>query len=144
MTPEGKLRLLLVRQFMCIAVVAIAFALVLIFHDYGGVGAILLLIVATRSPTSAKQKCPLCGQPNRCAMAGRHPVGPCWCVSIRLTADMLEAVPTEDRGVRCICAICARALASGVAPKHAMQPTSVKQNTEQAAGGVLKKLRVER
>ena len=42
------MRLLLVRQFVCIAVVAIAFALVLIFHDYGGVGAILLLIVATR------------------------------------------------------------------------------------------------
>jgi hypothetical protein len=36
-------------------------------------------------------------------------------VSIRLTADMLEAVPTEDRGVRCICATCVRALASGVA-----------------------------
>jgi hypothetical protein len=67
------------------------------------------------APMSDKQKCPLCGQPNRCAMAEGHSVGACWCVSIRLTADMLEAVPTEDRGVRCICATCARALASGVA-----------------------------
>jgi len=64
---------------------------------------------------SDKQKCPLCGQPNRCAMAEEHPVGACWCVSIRLTADMLEAVPTEDRGVRCICETCAHALASGAA-----------------------------
>src|SRR6202035_2572451 len=67
------------------------------------------------APMSDKQKCPLCGQPNRCAMAEGHSVGACWCVSIRLTADMLEAVPTEDRGVRCICATCARALASRVA-----------------------------
>jgi hypothetical protein len=62
---------------------------------------------------SDRQKCPLCGRPNRCAMAEGHPVGACWCVSMRLTADMLEAVPTEDRGVRCICDTCARALASG-------------------------------
>jgi hypothetical protein len=48
-------------------------------------------------------------------MAEEHPVGACWCVSIRLTADMLEAVPTEDRGVRCICETCAHALASGAA-----------------------------
>ena len=66
------------------------------------------------APMSDKQKCPLCGQPNRCAMAEGHAVGACWCVSIKLTADMLEAVPTEDRGVRCICDTCARALASGV------------------------------
>jgi hypothetical protein len=65
-------------------------------------------------------------------------------VSIRLTVDMLEAVPSEDRGVRCICETCARALASGVAPNQAMPRTSVKQNTEQAARGVLRKLRVER
>jgi len=77
-------------------------------------------------------------------MAEGYPVGACWCVSIRLTVDMLEAVPSEDRGVRCICETCARGLASGVAPNQAMQRTSVKQNTEQAAGGVLRKLRVER
>ena len=67
------------------------------------------------APMSDKQKCPLCGQPNRCAMAEEHPVDTCWCVSIRLPADMLEAVPTEDRGVRCICETCARALASSAA-----------------------------
>jgi hypothetical protein len=70
---------------------------------------------SVNAPMSDKQKCPLCGQPNRCAMAEGQLVGACWCVSIRLTADMLEAVPTEDRGVRCICVTCARALASSVA-----------------------------
>ena len=61
---------------------------------------------------SGKQKCPLCDKSNRCAMAEGQSVSACWCTSIRLTVDMLEAVPTEDRGVRCICATCARALGS--------------------------------
>jgi len=29
---------------------------------------------------SYKQRCPLCGQPNRCAMAEGQSVGACWCV----------------------------------------------------------------
>src|ERR1700687_2619822 len=73
------------------------------------------------APMSNKQKCPLCGQPNRCAMAEGHSVGACWCVSITLTADMLEAVPPEDRGVRSICATCARALANDVANQTSSQ-----------------------
>jgi hypothetical protein len=61
---------------------------------------------------SDKQKCPLCDQPNHCEMAEGQSVSVCWCTSIRLTVDMLEAVPTKDRSVRCICATCARALAT--------------------------------
>jgi len=61
---------------------------------------------------SDEQKCPLCDQPNRCAMAEGESVSACWCTNIRLTVDMLEAVPTKDRGVRCICATCAHALAT--------------------------------
>ena len=32
-------------------------------------------------------------------MAEGESVSPCWCTNIRLTVDMLEAVPTKDRGV---------------------------------------------
>ena len=64
---------------------------------------------------SDEQTCPLCRQPNRCAMAEGQPVTACWCVSAKLTRDLLEAVPVEDRGLRCICAACARMLASGAA-----------------------------
>ena len=72
---------------------------------------------------SDEQKCPLCDQPNRCAMAEDESVSACWCTSIRLTEDMLEAVPAKDRGVRCVCATCARALATA-SPNQALQPTA--------------------
>jgi hypothetical protein len=72
---------------------------------------------------SDEQKCPLCDQPNGCAMAEDESVSACWCTSIRLTEDMLEAVPAKDRGVRCVCATCARALATA-SPNQALQPTA--------------------
>jgi Cysteine-rich CWC len=70
----------------------------------------------SESSMSDNQKCSLCGQPNRCAMTEGQSVSACWCASIRLTEDMLEAVPTEDRGVRCICARCARELSQLTPP----------------------------
>jgi len=75
------------------------------------------------APMSDKQKCPLCDQPNRCVMAEGESVSACWCTNIRLAVDMLEAVPTKDRGVRCICATCARALATA-SPNQSLQPTT--------------------
>jgi hypothetical protein len=72
---------------------------------------------------SDEQKCPLCDQPIRCAMDEDESISTCWCTSIRLTEDMLEAVPAKDRGVRCVCATCARALATA-SPNQALQPTA--------------------
>jgi hypothetical protein len=72
---------------------------------------------------SDEQKCPLCDQSNRCAMAEDESISACWCTSIRLTEDMLGAVPAKDRGVRCVCATCARALATA-SPNQALQPTA--------------------
>jgi len=56
-------------------------------------------------------------------MAEDKSVSACWCTSIRLAEDMLEAVPAKDRGVRCVCATCARALATTSA-NQALQPTA--------------------
>ena len=75
------------------------------------------------APMSDEQKCPLCDQPNRCAMVEDESISACWCTSIRLTEDMLETTPAKDRGVRCVCATCARALASA-SPNQALQPTA--------------------
>jgi hypothetical protein len=72
---------------------------------------------------SDEQKCPLCDQPNRCAMAEDESISACWCTSIRLTEDMLGAVPAKDRGVRCVCATCARALATA-SPNQALHSTA--------------------
>jgi len=76
---------------------------------------------------SDEQKCPLCDQANRCAMAENESVSACWCTSIRLTEDMLEEVPAKDRGVRCVCATCARALATA-SLNQALQPTLSRRN----------------
>jgi hypothetical protein len=53
-------------------------------------------------------RCPLCGSPNRCALAAGAPAaGPCWCAGRVIPADRLARVPAAARGVACICAACA-------------------------------------
>ena len=57
-------------------------------------------------------RCPLCGQPNRCAMEIEHETGvkqgPCWCVSVEFTPELMARVPAEAQGKACICAACAQ------------------------------------
>ena len=62
--------------------------------------------------------CPLCGQPNACAMAtpqtatqGAEAVhaGPCWCTRVHFSADLLKQVPEAARNKACICAACVAA-----------------------------------
>jgi hypothetical protein len=56
--------------------------------------------------------CPLCGQPNQCAMAAaKHSgqaVSPCWCVQVSFSADLLARVPEAAQNKACICETCAR------------------------------------
>jgi len=56
--------------------------------------------------------CPLCGQPNHCAMevekATGQPQGPCWCTQVDFAQSLLEQIAVEHRGKACVCANCAR------------------------------------
>ncbi|MGY8903592.1 MAG: cysteine-rich CWC family protein [Burkholderiales bacterium] len=54
--------------------------------------------------------CPLCAQPNACAVAasGRFNVE-CWCTQAAFSADLLAQVPPQLRDKACICASCAAA-----------------------------------
>ncbi|WP_332826737.1 cysteine-rich CWC family protein [Ramlibacter sp.] len=56
--------------------------------------------------------CPLCGQPNRCAMEVQRATGaaqpPCWCTQVKFPADLLARVPAQAQRIACICAACAR------------------------------------
>ena len=65
-------------------------------------------------------RCPLCGQPNACAMVspegGAAPAGPCWCTRVHFSADLLQAVPEAARNQACICAACVAA--SEATPQH--------------------------
>lgn len=54
--------------------------------------------------------CPLCGQPNQCAMEQRQgesaPV-PCWCTTVVFSAELLGRVPDAARNLACVCPSCA-------------------------------------
>lgn len=56
--------------------------------------------------------CPLCGQPNGCAMERQRATGveqpPCWCTRVDFGADLLAGVPAEAQRLACICPACAR------------------------------------
>ncbi len=59
------------------------------------------------------EQCPLCGQPNRCAMELEKETGqaqpPCWCTTMAFDNAVLDKIPADSRGVACICAACAAA-----------------------------------
>ena len=58
------------------------------------------------------ERCPVCGQPNQCAMEIERITGekqpPCWCTRIDFPPDLLARVPLDKKGVACICPACAR------------------------------------
>jgi len=71
-----------------------------------------------KAPEIDPARCPLCGEPNRCAMeierATGQKQGPCWCVSATFSPELLERVPAAGAGQACICARCAGAAVPGV------------------------------
>ena len=56
-------------------------------------------------------RCPICGEPNRCAVEIERETGvaqgPCWCTNLDFTSDLLARVPAAAQGTACICAACA-------------------------------------
>ncbi|CAN7412274.1 cysteine-rich CWC family protein [Acidovorax facilis] len=60
---------------------------------------------ATDAP--AASVCPLCGQPNLCAIAAGQPSESCWCMAPGTVApEALAALRPEQRGKTCICPAC--------------------------------------
>ncbi len=58
--------------------------------------------------TVAARHCPLCGQPNGCAVARAGTFDtPCWCAEVRMSPAALASVPASERGRACLCASCA-------------------------------------
>lgn len=56
-------------------------------------------------------RCPLCGGPNGCVMAGgcdtARAGGPCWCREVSFSAELLARVPAHAQRRACICRHCA-------------------------------------
>ncbi len=61
--------------------------------------------------------CPLCGQPNQCAMevakATGQPIAKCWCVNVSFSAELLAKVPAAAQNKACICQACVAKEAHG-------------------------------
>jgi hypothetical protein len=64
------------------------------------------------APVFPATLCPLCGQPNRCAMELERETGvkqeACWCTQVDFGAELLARVPAEAQRRACICPACAR------------------------------------
>lgn len=56
-------------------------------------------------------RCPICGEPNRCAMELQRQTGeqqpPCWCTQVDFSAQLLAKVPAQQQRLACVCARCA-------------------------------------
>lgn len=59
----------------------------------------------TTSPRFDRSRCPLCGGPNECGAARGE--SSCWCQSATIPQEVLDRVPSEARGVACVCPTCA-------------------------------------
>lgn len=63
------------------------------------------------SRAAESTRCPLCGQPNQCAMEVERATGipqpPCWCTQVDFSADLLDGVPLHARRKACVCRSCA-------------------------------------
>jgi hypothetical protein len=57
--------------------------------------------------------CPVCGQPNQCAMELQQATGleqqACWCTHVDFSRELLGKIAPELRGLTCICPGCAGA-----------------------------------
>jgi hypothetical protein len=56
---------------------------------------------------SDNTKCPVCGGANECAIVAGRDAESCWCMSVSIDPDALDAIPDAARGQICICARCA-------------------------------------
>jgi len=62
---------------------------------------------------TAPQRCPLCGQPNQCAMELERQTGdkqpPCWCSTENIPKALLDRIAAADVNRACVCAACIQA-----------------------------------
>lgn len=65
----------------------------------------------TSHSTTLPSHCPLCGQPNQCAMEIERASGikqpPCWCTDLTFDPAVLDRIPAADRMQACVCRACA-------------------------------------
>jgi len=59
--------------------------------------------------TPAQNICPLCKQPNQCALAQTaNTASQCWCMRVKIAPEILAQLPPAQKNLACICATCAQ------------------------------------
>lgn len=55
-------------------------------------------------------RCPICHEPNVCAMETAKATGTkpqrCWCMDAVITPEVMDLVPDQAKGKACVCAKC--------------------------------------
>lgn len=55
--------------------------------------------------------CPICNEPNNCAMEVDKTAADCWCFQTYFPKELLQAVPPELKDKACICRKCVERMA---------------------------------
>ena len=50
--------------------------------------------------------CPLCGEPNHCAMAANPEAEKCWCEGVEFPPELLAQIPENAVRKTCVCKKC--------------------------------------
>lgn len=64
------------------------------------------------TPKIDPSRCPLCDEPNDCALCRGK--GNCWCFASRVREEVLKAIPEEYQGLACVCRKCSELDALGL------------------------------
>ncbi|MFP3517272.1 cysteine-rich CWC family protein [Pseudomonas sp. SIMBA_077] len=60
---------------------------------------------------TSSDRCPACGARNDCSMASAKTEHlPCWCYSVSIAPEVLQALPLQLRNSACLCPRCADVL----------------------------------
>ncbi|MBN2691596.1 MAG: glutamate racemase [Burkholderiaceae bacterium] len=76
-------------------------------------------------PACNPARCPLCGEPNQCALAGGNANQPCWCSGVRIARETLARIPSACQGLACICPQCAGEHRPATTLRAARAPASI-------------------
>ncbi|WP_282570409.1 cysteine-rich CWC family protein [Paenibacillus sp. L3-i20] len=53
-------------------------------------------------------RCPLCGENNKCEMEQSAPLSDCWCFHTTIPKELLALIPETSLGKACICNNCVK------------------------------------
>lgn len=50
--------------------------------------------------------CPICGEPNNCAIANGLNPEECWCMKVNFPKEIFDKIPKDKKNKACVCKKC--------------------------------------